>query len=299
MVRTAFVYVPSDSAENLRIGLDHNVWGWEDSVLSRAGVHSVAASLQPSDLLVLGFYGPNPRVKPGLWADATVRSAHVMQVTRPLYRVPVRLWPDKDYPERVDLAFLTDYKNAGSGVFGEGGMEALRLSGNKQGAPVLSVDRTLVDLLEADVAAEPDDADSDFEQEMNGLILAVRRKEHAKLKKLKFGARTEITCDLCGRTVPRRIVRAAHIKRRSECHYPEHLDVNNIMAACTLGCDELFEHGFVYVDSAGVIQLSDRCRASTELTTFAERDLATRRCAAHGPYSESYFAYHRSHFLTP
>jgi hypothetical protein len=71
----------------------------------------------------------------------------------------------------------------------------------------------------------------------------------------------------------------------------ERRDLNNVMFACVLGCDSLFEHGYVYVDADGAIRPSDHSASSAHLTTAVERLGDT--CTAHTAASADYFAWHR------
>lgn len=90
---------------------------------------------------------------------------------------------------------------------------------------------------------------------------------------------------------------AAHIKRRSECSVEERLDAENIvMVACSLGCDALYEQGYVSVDEHGMIIAT----SSDDLTRDVEdhvRFLAGRTCAVHKDGSGRYFQWHRDNVL--
>ncbi len=87
---------------------------------------------------------------------------------------------------------------------------------------------------------------------------------------------------------------AAHIKRRSEATHEERLLMANIMPACLMGCDELFEHGFVYVDTDGVIAASPRSNDTTDLAAAAAH-LAGRTVADYDEHRAPFFAWHREH----
>jgi hypothetical protein len=295
MVRTAHVYVPIDSAENLGIGIRDGIWGWHAATLDRGTGRQDARSLRRGDVLVLAHKGPNPRVGPGGWRDGILETAYFMQVQRTLYQADNTVWPDGVYPDRVDLQFIRQEVSLGARVLGEAGMEALRLSANKQGAPVLVDGVPSLDNLIATDDSLPDGQDGDptAETEITGLVLAAVRKEQAKLRKRKFGSELEVVCELCGRVLPVRTVRAAHIRRRSHLHYPDHFNIANIMAACTLGCDELFEHGYIYVDAQGLIRATSRCATYSAIVDFFENELSGKTCAAHRAESEQFFAYHR------
>ncbi|MEV4078767.1 hypothetical protein AB0J43_00555 [Nonomuraea fuscirosea] len=303
MSKTAYVYVPRESAGNLAIGIDNNIWGWERDVLDRADGRAIARSLQVGDYLVLGHRGPSSRVKPGKWELATLGRVLVAQVTRPLYSATTVMWPDgtgKLYPERIDLDFVSDDRDVYGPVLGSDPMEALRMSANKQGSPLIASAEALLGLAEhqaADEQGELDEFDDDPIIVVDGSTDVARtafaRKEQRQIRRLKFGGRTALRCDLCGRTLPRRLVHAAHVKRRADASHGERLDLRNVMAACLFGCDALFEHGYVYVDADGLIRTSSTTAELEDLKGLADQ-ISGRHCAHHRAETEAYFASHRA-----
>jgi hypothetical protein len=69
------------------------------------------------------------------------------------------------------------------------------------------------------------------------------------------------------------------------------MDPANIMGACTLGCDSLFEFGFIYVDRDGLIRVAP---AAPPALAAVASDLAGELCDAFCPASADYFEYHRA-----
>jgi hypothetical protein len=121
------------------------------------------------------------------------------------------------------------------------------------------------------------------------------RNEASIFRSFLFGGRLTARCDLCGRELPCGLLVAAHKKPRASCTEAERRDPEVVMRACRLGCDELFERGYLCVDSDGFIKAGIVLTASTnELKVFA-RELIDRSCAAHSFASEKYFAWHRQH----
>lgn len=172
------------------------------------------------------------------------------------------------------------------------------MSANKQGAAVLSSSDALLALAATRQETDPEDTWELGEPlTIDGSTDVVRmmlgKREQQKLRRTKFGTRTLLTCALCGRTLPRQLMRLAHIKLRSRASHTERLDLNNVMGACLAGCDALFEYGYVYVDSEGVIRSSI---PETDLSDVGKlaRELAGRRCAEHSEDSDKYFAFHRA-----
>lgn len=292
MPQTAYVYVPLPSRGNLEIGLQDGLWGWKKPTLDRSGNRGVVASLQAGDFLLLGYGGPNSRVAPGGWQRARIKRVVVGQVIRPLYTSTSVVWPDDVYPERIGLEILGDYPDV-SGLSTDG-MEALRLSANRQGAAVKDPGTEALFALAATGPREdgPPMSEADgAEAETDALRSVFVRREQARLRRLKFGGAEEIKCAICRRTLPSRIVHAAHIKRRAAAGYTERMDLANIMGACTLGCDSLFEFGFIYVDRDGLIRVAP---AVPPALAAVASDLAGELCDAFCPASADYFEYHRA-----
>jgi hypothetical protein len=290
MPQTAYVYVPLPSKGNLEIGLRDGIWGWKKATLDRSGNRGVVASLQAGDFLVLGYGGPNSRVPPGGWGRESMKRIVVGQVIRPLYISTSPVWPDDVYPERLDLEILDDHHDVSGLPYGA--MEALRMSANKQGTAVKDSGTEALLMLAATgsreaTSLEGDEADFETDVMRWGFV----RKEQKLLRTLKFGRADQIKCAICGRTLPARIVHAAHIKRREAASYAQRMDPANIMGACTLGCDALFEFGFIYVDEDGLVRVNPD---APQALAAAASGLEGERCDAFCGASEVYFEYHRT-----
>ncbi|MBW0252469.1 EVE domain-containing protein [Cellulomonas sp. PS-H5] len=120
----------------------------------------------------------------------------------------------------------------------------------------------------------------------------VARGEQAALRRFLFGTATVAECAVCGRLLPVSLLRAAHIKRRSACSDDERRDFRAVaMPACVLGCDALFELGWISVDGAGVVvavgELSGDAEAARAL-------LIGRTCKAFSDWTAPHFAWHLS-----
>lgn len=301
MGQTAYVYVGKESAENFGIGKDRGVWGWETSVLSKSANRDDAASLQPGDLLVLGHKAPGgPRIAEENWRQVSIEQVLFMEVTRPLYDSADVVWPDRPYPHRIDVRLVDARRQIGVDELGHRGMDALRLSGCRQGAPILYPGQEVVELLgEPELEdIDEDDLDDEFEGEVNGVALTTVRREQAWLKARAFGSAPMVTCDLCGERLPRKIVRAAHIKRRADCTEAERRRWrNNILAACTLGCDDLFEHGFIYVDDRLRIQAGPQAQGLESVLAFIDARLSGRKVSDRNGLRAPMFEAHRQRVL--
>jgi hypothetical protein len=85
--------------------------------------------------------------------------------------------------------------------------------------------------------------------------LTLVRLEQQAARALLLDGRTTATCDFCARVVPASLLVAAHIKPRSSCTESEKRLVEvNVIGLCKLGCDDLFERGYVDVLDGVVVQ---------------------------------------------
>lgn len=107
-------------------------------------------------------------------------------------------------------------------------------------------------------------------------------------------ARLVATCDYCTKTFPRRMIVAAHKKRRQYADATERRDLKNIMLNCTQ-CDHLYEHGHISIGHDGRVLAEPRPETS-DLASLVNA-LAGRQCPAHDAGSEQYFSWHRDQRL--
>src|ERR1051326_8177650 len=118
------------------------------------------------------------------------------------------------------------------------------------------------------------------------------RVEQGYLRRSLFGAADEGVCCLCGRRLPIELLIAAHIKPRSACSRRERLDVKNIVfVLCLLGCDALYEHGFVSVLPNGKFCTSN---GSTRSLGSILRRFNGAKCPAWAGSNADYFNWHAS-----
>ncbi|WP_252975579.1 hypothetical protein [Janibacter melonis] len=87
---------------------------------------------------------------------------------------------------------------------------------------------------------------------------------------------------------PSAVLVAAHIKPRRDCTEAERKDFANVaMLLCALGCDALFEWGYIKVDPQGVIRRGTRTRNAYLADRVATLD--GRRCRKHSKVTAAYF----------
>ncbi len=103
------------------------------------------------------------------------------------------------------------------------------------------------------------------------------RVEQGRLRAHLLQGADHGVCDLCGRDLPSDLLVAAHIQPRSELSDSERLDFERVaMLACVLGCDALFEAGYIAVDDQGRIVAGRQ--AATDALTAKVSTLAGRSC---------------------
>jgi hypothetical protein len=112
------------------------------------------------------------------------------------------------------------------------------------------------------------------------------------LRGLLYQERDRARCSLCGREFPVELMVAAHIKPRSECTPEERRDAECIaFAACLLGCDALYERGFVSVGRDGRVVTATATGLPAPLREQL-RVVRGRRCQAWHKGTAGYFAWH-------
>ncbi|MEV7937204.1 hypothetical protein AB0O82_13805 [Kitasatospora sp. NPDC088264] len=306
---TALVYVPAPSQANLKIGIQRSLWGWRAETVARGRTDEVLAGLSVGDFLLLGHRGPNARVAPGGWAHASLKQLVVARIAGDAFVDTEPVWPDDTYPHRIRLDVLDIQTDVDGSLLGEQAMEALRLSANKQGAPVLQ-DLTVIDnvinalvqdtpttLTDLTAPGDTDQGTPDRYLEIDGELdqrtQTLVRREQQRLRREKFKLAERITCALCGTSLPGRVVHTAHIKRRRDCDIYERRDLANVMGACVLGCDVLFEHGYLYVSEQGIVTPTPAALNDPGLKP-ALTALSGRHCTEFTDASGPYFAWHRS-----
>lgn len=127
--------------------------------------------------------------------------------------------------------------------------------------------------------------------ETDAATIGRRRREQGRLRGYLLGGRDMAACDICGRELPASLLVAAHIVPRSVSDEDHRKNFGAIaMLACSLGCDELFELGYVIVDGSGVVR-PGRPAESDALQDVVDQ-LVNRTCSAHSKRTAADFAKH-------
>lgn len=292
----ACVWVSADAGVNLKIGLEQNIWGWTDHAWSQSATAKVGPHLRSGDWLMLGQgLRGGPRQSVERWLASRISDLYLARISRGYYRSEERVWSDELYPHRVDLEQPIHRTGIGVASIGVAAVKAFRYSGTQYGCPVPVPDEVLegfgIQLPDEEAEEALDRLAGDTPLERYALRLI--RAEQSRLRRLKFGRLELAACDVCEVRLPVPLLRLAHIKRRASCSEDERRNLSNVMAACTFGCDELFERGLLVVDASGTWD----CPV---LDTIPEGDLRTqvssrisRRCRVWNPATSVFFDAHR------
>ncbi len=143
---------------------------------------------------------------------------------------------------------------------------------------------------------------SEYEKEISKLLSSkcldtvtsgTSRKEQSYLRKKLFHGIKTCKCGICNRELPIDMLITAHIKKRSECTFEERLDVDNIvMPMCKLGCDDLYEKGYLFVDEMGKVAINKNRMATPTLKSLLA-SLDGTLCSHWNTKTKKYFEYHR------
>lgn len=126
-------------------------------------------------------------------------------------------------------------------------------------------------------------------------VIKTTRTEQLALRRTLVGNAKLARCALCGEEMPVDLLVAAHIKQRSIASDDERRDLLNIgMLACKLGCDDLYELGYISVDDSGTIITveADPDRHGKHLAALIDQ-LRGKRCSAFSEANQEYYRWHR------
>lgn len=125
-------------------------------------------------------------------------------------------------------------------------------------------------------------------------VIVKRRKEQSFLRSRLFGNRRDADCCICGRTLSVDLLVAAHVKKRSVCTTEEMRDWDHIVVPmCYLGCDRLYEKGYLTVERGSVRVQKDM--SFPESVRSVLDGLDGRSCPHWSNQTEPYFKWHRVH----
>lgn len=113
-------------------------------------------------------------------------------------------------------------------------------------------------------------------------------------KKDKYSMKDSEVCAICGKEYPINLLVAAHIKKRAKCSDEEKRDYENIvMPLCKLGCDELYERGYIAVIK-GKVFIINQNKITSDLKRYLVK-IDGLSCSQWKPSTKKYF---RDHYNT-
>ncbi|MHC5559296.1 hypothetical protein [Kocuria sp. U4B] len=118
------------------------------------------------------------------------------------------------------------------------------------------------------------------------------RPEHSQLVDFLKKGHKILRCVLCGRALPVGLLVTAHIKRRADCSDTERVNPHVVMPACALGCNSLYERGFIVVNDAGRIVRGPRSIDAPDLAPTLDAVIG-RTVLSFSDKNAKFFAAHR------
>jgi len=116
------------------------------------------------------------------------------------------------------------------------------------------------------------------------------RNEQQLLRQLLFQNEITFKCAICREMRPVNIMVAGHIKPRTKCTFEEKTDPQIVMPICKVGCDELFEKGYLIIDSEGYIKENDSKQYTSDLSKFI-KNIVGNKCEYFNEHTSKYFQY--------
>ena len=116
-----------------------------------------------------------------------------------------------------------------------------------------------------------------------------RRLEQSLLREHLFGnSSSSHKCAICLKEFPDNLLHAAHIKKRQNCNEEERKNLDIVMPLCKLGCDELFEKGFILVDKKGLVERNQSKDITPDLETYLS-EVEGNTCSHFNNFTEGFF----------
>lgn len=132
-------------------------------------------------------------------------------------------------------------------------------------------------------------------QETESEILSTRRLEQGYLKRNLFGNKTLGICAGCKKEYPVSYLITAHIKKRAFCEQKERKDSNVVMPMCKMGCDEVYEKGYISVLNGTYIDMK-KSPNSSHLQDYINQ-IVGEKCESYNDKTKGYFDWHYHHNL--
>ena len=127
--------------------------------------------------------------------------------------------------------------------------------------------------------------------------MTLRRLEQHQLRVKLLGGEESGQCRMCGTTLPASLLVASHVKPRRLCSEGERLHPHIATLMCLLGCDALFERGYLRVRNDGVIYKMN-ASGTTDLADYLRR-FTGRTIEFKSLEEQAFFQFHRELVFWP
>lgn len=134
-----------------------------------------------------------------------------------------------------------------------------------------------------------------FETEGNidASVKRVTRVEQGFLRRKLFGKKVYSHCACCREKLPTSMLWAAHIKKRSLCTFDEKINSRIVMPMCKLGCDALYEDGYISVGNDGkFVSLSVPTNKITSRIQHHIDEVVGNECGYWDTKTKEFFEWH-------
>jgi len=121
------------------------------------------------------------------------------------------------------------------------------------------------------------------------------RGEQSELRRRLLRGRVVAPCSICGENLHENLLVAAHIKKRADCSREEKLDSQVAALMCKLGCDALYEYGYISVEQ-GVVKSKGVDTDPPRITRLLNQ-LHDRTFPGWTEKRAGYFAWHTNNVL--
>jgi hypothetical protein len=121
-------------------------------------------------------------------------------------------------------------------------------------------------------------------------IITTRRLEQSYLKRNLFGRKVIGTCACCKKDYPISYLVTAHIKKRAFCDLKERKDLKVVMPMCKMGCDDIYEKGYVSVFKGLFVDMK-KSPNSKHLEEYISSVIGNK-CEYYDSDTEAYFEWH-------
>jgi len=116
------------------------------------------------------------------------------------------------------------------------------------------------------------------------------RREQQTLSEYLFGSKIFDLCGICYQRFPVSFLVTAHIKKRTICSHEERINPYIVMPMCKLGCDELYEQGYIGVKDGKVVGINQS--HITPTIEAMKKTVIGNNCSYYRDETKGYFDWH-------